>query len=83
MPRSLRTSFIDEWQGRRDEVAAAAAQLAADIGTAVREEKMFGYVPFTGQSAGAIREILPAAEIIRRLVAEAEQALEEATRLVT
>jgi nitronate monooxygenase/enoyl-[acyl-carrier protein] reductase II len=32
-------------------------------------------VPFTGQSAGLLQEILPAAEIVHRLVAEAEAAL--------
>jgi hypothetical protein len=30
---------------------------------------------FTGQSAGMIEEILPTGEIVRRMVAEAEQAL--------
>ena len=34
------------------------------------------YLPFAGQSAGLIHEILPAAEIVRRVVAEAEAALE-------
>ena len=29
------------------------------------------YLPFAGQSAGLIHEVLPAAEIVRRVVAEA------------
>jgi nitronate monooxygenase/enoyl-[acyl-carrier protein] reductase II len=33
------------------------------------------YVPFAGQTAGAIHDILPAAEIVRRIIAEAEEAL--------
>jgi hypothetical protein len=33
------------------------------------------YLPFTGQSAGLVREVLPAAEIIRRTIAEAEAIL--------
>ena len=33
------------------------------------------YVPFSGQSVGLIDEVLPAAEIVRRVMAEAEAAL--------
>lgn len=41
-----------------------------------RQGRLLDLVPFTGQTAGAIREVLPAAEIVRRLVAEAEETLE-------
>ena len=34
------------------------------------------YLPFAGESAGLIDEVLPAAEIVRRVVAEAQAALE-------
>jgi NAD(P)H-dependent flavin oxidoreductase YrpB (nitropropane dioxygenase family) len=37
-------------------------------------------LPFTGQSAGLIDDVLPAAEIIRRLIAEARTALDRAAR---
>ena len=33
-----------------------------------------------GQSAGLIREIVPAGEVVRRLVAETEEALSRLTR---
>jgi nitronate monooxygenase/enoyl-[acyl-carrier protein] reductase II len=36
---------------------------------------MEDFVPFTGQSAGLVHEILPAGEIVRRLVRGAEDAL--------
>jgi NAD(P)H-dependent flavin oxidoreductase YrpB (nitropropane dioxygenase family) len=39
-------------------------------------------LPFTGQSAGMIEEILPTAEIVRRMVAEAEQTLGIASRFL-
>ena len=35
-------------------------------------------VPFTGQSAALVHDILPAGEIVRRVVEEAEAALESA-----
>jgi len=39
-------------------------------------------LPFTGQTAGLIRDILPAAEIVKKIVAEAEDALKGAARLL-
>jgi hypothetical protein len=44
---------------------------------------MFDKVPFTGQTAGMVREILAAAEIVRRLVVEAEVALAGVTGFVS
>jgi enoyl-[acyl-carrier protein] reductase II len=38
-------------------------------------------LPFTGQTAGIVHDILPAAEIVRAMVTEAEQALERASAL--
>jgi hypothetical protein len=38
-------------------------------------------VPFTGQTEGLIHDVLPAAEILRAMVAEAELALERANAL--
>jgi enoyl-[acyl-carrier protein] reductase II len=74
-PRVLRTEFVDRWnadpvaaRGRRDELLAALVE-ALGAGTAHE------LLPFTGQSAGLIDEVLPVDEILRRLVAEAETAL--------
>jgi nitronate monooxygenase/enoyl-[acyl-carrier protein] reductase II len=75
VPRALRTPFIDRWQGRGDEARREAERLRGEVGGAVQEDRMEEAVPFTGQSAGLLQEILPAAEIVHRLVAEAEAAL--------
>lgn len=74
-PRALRTPFVEQWQGDRDAARQHAERLQHEIMGAARQGKLLDYVPFTGQTAGAIREVLPAAEIVRRLIAEAEQAL--------
>jgi nitronate monooxygenase/enoyl-[acyl-carrier protein] reductase II len=74
-PRVLRTPFVDEWNTRRHEAPAAAEQLRAELRTAVESGRAHELVPFTGQTAGLVDEVLPAAEIVRRLVDEAEQAL--------
>jgi enoyl-[acyl-carrier protein] reductase II len=78
-PRSLRTPFIDEWTARRDEVPAHAEDLRKQLGEAMSSGRAHEYIPLTGQSAGAIDDVLPAAEIVRRFVAEAEEALRAGT----
>ena len=82
VPRAIRTPFLDAWQGRREEARHEAPRLQGEIMAAIQGGRFYELVPFAGQSAGAIHEILPAAEIVRRLVAEAEQALGQAAGLV-
>jgi nitronate monooxygenase/enoyl-[acyl-carrier protein] reductase II len=52
------------------------------MGARLRDALLAGrgdeYLPFTGQSAGLIDDVLPAAEIVARVVAEAEAALSRA-----
>jgi len=74
-PRAMRTPFIDEWQQRREDAHREAERLQDEVMGAARAGRLLEYVPFTGQTAGAIHEILPAAEIVRRLATEAEAAL--------
>jgi enoyl-[acyl-carrier protein] reductase II len=77
-PRSLRTTFIDEWNTRRDDAVYASEHLRALIVTSLERNHAEDMVPFGGQSAGLIHEILPAAEVVRRMVADAELALDRA-----
>jgi hypothetical protein len=49
--------------------------LMTQIGAAMAAGRMQEVVPFSGRSAGAIEEILPADEIVRRFIADAENAL--------
>lgn len=73
LPRTLRTPFVEKWNRRRDEAKREAERLSRELLTAVRQGRGHELVPFTGQSAGMIHEILPASEIVRRMVAEAER----------
>jgi enoyl-[acyl-carrier protein] reductase II len=74
IPRALRTPFIDQWHTgdneRRDRQPLHDAVMAAIPQGAIAE-----LVPFAGQTAGGIRDILPAAEIVQQIVAEAEAVL--------
>jgi enoyl-[acyl-carrier protein] reductase II len=51
--------------------------------TAIREGRGHELVPFAGQSAGLIHDILlPAAGVVDRIVKEAREALQVATKLL-
>jgi len=81
VPRVIRTEFVAEWQGRRDEVRERAEGLRGKIMASVGRGRPDELTPFTGQSAGLIHDVLPAAEIVRRMVAGAEEALDRAAAL--
>lgn len=81
--RSLRTSFIDTWQERRDEAKREAERLRSEVLAVYKQTRLHELFPTAGQSVGLIRDILPAAEIVRRIVAEAEQALARSAKLLT
>jgi enoyl-[acyl-carrier protein] reductase II len=76
--RSLRTSFIDKWQDRRNEVQRSLEDLRAEMLNATREGRVYELLAGAGQSAGLIHDIIPAGDIVRRIVLEARQALESA-----
>ena len=52
----------------------AAGAFRGEVLAAVQQGRLHELVPVAGQSAGLIRDILPAGEIVRRMVAEAQQA---------
>lgn len=76
--RVLRTPFLAEWDGRTDELADRADELGTEMIDAILAGDGHEYVPFAGQSVGLIDDILPAAEIVRRTVGEAQNALARA-----
>jgi nitronate monooxygenase/enoyl-[acyl-carrier protein] reductase II len=80
-PRVLETPFVEEWNRRRDEIGDHAARVSEEMVAAVREDRGHEYVPFTGETTGLISEVLPAGEIVRRFVAEAEASLSSASSL--
>jgi nitronate monooxygenase/enoyl-[acyl-carrier protein] reductase II len=72
----IRTEWVAEWEKRPDEAAAESERLLAEIMSAVREGRTHEILPFTGQTAGLIEDVEPAAKIVKNLVAEAERAVE-------
>jgi enoyl-[acyl-carrier protein] reductase II len=81
VPRVMRTAFVEKWQGRPEEASRQSDRLRAELMSAIKERRPHELLPFTGQTAGMVHDVLPAAEIVRMMVAEAEQALERANAL--
>lgn len=73
--RAIRTPFLDEWNAKLDEAARERQRLQGEMRTAAQTRTREKYIPGGGQSAGGVHEVVPVAEIIQRLVAEAEEAL--------
>jgi enoyl-[acyl-carrier protein] reductase II len=72
-PRALSTPLIEQLRSNPEWIDPAV------MGVRLRESLLAGggheYLPFTGQSAGLITDVRPAAEIVERIVAEAEATL--------
>jgi nitronate monooxygenase/enoyl-[acyl-carrier protein] reductase II len=77
----MRTAFVEEWQGRPEAARRQAERLRVELMSAIKERRPHELLPFTGQTAGLVHDILPAAEIVHLMVIEAEQALERASTL--
>jgi nitronate monooxygenase/enoyl-[acyl-carrier protein] reductase II len=78
-PRVLETPFVEEWNRRSSEAATEAPRLREELTQALQEGRAHEFVPFSGQTAGMIHEVLPAVEIVREIVAGAEGALRAST----
>ena len=73
--RMLRTAFLDTWEGRPEEMAECRGDLGDALFTAIRAGNGHEYFPYAGQSAGLVTDVLPVAEIVRRTISQAEDAL--------
>ena len=79
-----RNAFTREWEKREAEIQPfpiQGARVGREAGIRAREQGDIenGNAP-CGQSAALIREIVPAGEVVRRLVAEAEDVLARLAR---
>jgi nitronate monooxygenase/enoyl-[acyl-carrier protein] reductase II len=75
-PRALRTPLIDQLEA--DPGSVDPVRLGPTLVAEVRADRGHDMLPFTGQSAALVHDVAPAAEIVSRLVAEAEAALASA-----
>ncbi|MDQ3703104.1 MAG: nitronate monooxygenase [Chloroflexota bacterium] len=82
--RAIRNQAIASWLGRETELAALDAgglqRIAAQWEEAQARDDVEGMVILAGQDCGLIHEVLPAGEVVRRVVAEAEAVLRRLSR---
>jgi nitronate monooxygenase/enoyl-[acyl-carrier protein] reductase II len=79
VPRALRTEFIDRWNADPSGARSATDRIRAEIRAAAGDGRLEELLPFTGQSAALVHDVVPAAALISRTVAEAEEALQAAS----
>ena len=72
-PRALRTPLIDQLES--DPSSVDPARLGPELLAAVRAGGGHDLLPFAGQSAHLVHDIVPAADVVVRLVAECVHAL--------
>jgi nitronate monooxygenase/enoyl-[acyl-carrier protein] reductase II len=78
--RSIGTPFLEEWEGKREEARRNRDRLREHLVSTHQAGRQHETLLTAGQTAGGIVEILPVAEIMRRLIAEAEEALAKAPK---
>ena len=72
--RVRRTRFIEEWLGREPELRRRRDAVWALLEAAEKSDPDFGLM-WMGQSAGLVDSVLPAGEVVRQIVVEAEEIL--------
>ncbi len=76
-PRCLRTPLIERLEADPDSIDPAA--IGAQLVDSLRAGGGHDLLPFAGQSVGLVHDIVPAAELVRRLVSETAMALRNAS----
>src|SRR5262249_2376006 len=71
--------FVDQWNQHPEEVQREANRLGEELLSAFKQGRAHELVQFTGETAGMIHEILAASEIVRRVMAQAQEVLARAT----
>lgn len=74
--RSLANDHLRRWSGHEIELMQRADEIAVEYAAARAAGNFEIAAVFAGESVGLIHDIVPAAEIVGRIVAEAEQSLQ-------
>jgi nitronate monooxygenase/enoyl-[acyl-carrier protein] reductase II len=78
VPRVLRTPFVDRWNADLAGARQATDELRAQVRSAAADGRLHELLPFTGQSAALIHDVVPAAEAVDRIMTGAVAALRAA-----
>jgi NAD(P)H-dependent flavin oxidoreductase YrpB (nitropropane dioxygenase family) len=77
--RLKRTRFVEHWLGREPELRRRRAPLKDEVG-AFQESGADDGLMWMGQSAGLVDSVEPAGDVVRRIVADAEEIIASLTR---
>lgn len=80
--RVLSNRFTAEWHGREQELSAAVAAQPPYAFAEALDRDPATRLNWAGESAGMVHEILPAADVVHRTVAEAEALLRAAAAML-
>jgi nitronate monooxygenase len=78
----LRNAFLDRWNGRELELLHRVDEVAAGYAAARERGDYDVLAVIAGEAAGLVRDIVPAATVVERVVREAESLLKAAARRV-
>jgi NAD(P)H-dependent flavin oxidoreductase YrpB (nitropropane dioxygenase family) len=71
--RTIRTAFADEWHGREDDLRGQRERILSEAGGGDLPVEL--HDAYAGQSAGLVRDVKPAAQIIADIMSEADAVL--------
>ena len=75
--RVYRNRLVREWDGRDADILAHREELASDVAAArARQDPEISSV-YVGQGAGQVKEIRPAADVVRQICEDAERIIRE------
>ncbi len=81
--RALRTPFLDKWSAMRDEARLDLPRIREEIADASERGTFHDLMIFGGQSAGAIRDLPSAADLVTSMAEEAEALLRATPRFLS
>ena len=71
--RVTRTRFVEEWLGREPELRRRREEVRGRLADARERGDQDYWTMWVGQSAGLVESVVPAGELVRTVVAEAEE----------
>lgn len=81
--RALQNKLSLRWHGRETELQSRLSEVRAELEEARRRDDYAVAHVYAGQAVGLVNDILPAAELVQRLCAEAEDRLARTARLLS
>jgi nitronate monooxygenase len=80
--RAIRNPFMERWNGREDDLIAALNEEIPGFHAAVRNGDIDTAMVWAGEAVDLISDVAPAAELVRRIGAEAEACLRHGSELL-